>query len=79
MMMAKLNKGQAPDLTNIRGVIEPYLTTLIQIFQNSEGNIRPAEAWQQFRAIHGDNDENTPTEQQVKIKISELKSKARRG
>ena len=58
--MVNLKKGQAPDLTKRRGVIEPYLTTLIKIFQNSEGNIRPAESWQQLQSIHVDNDDNRP-------------------
>ena len=49
VMMVKLKKGQAHDLTKRRGDIEPYLTTLMQIFQNPEGNICPAEAWQQFQ------------------------------
>ena len=49
VMMVKLKKGQAHDLTKRRGDIEPYLTTLMQIFQNPEGNIRSAEAWQQFQ------------------------------
>ena len=39
-----------------------YLATLMQIFKNSEGNIRPAEAWQQFQAINGDNNNNRPTD-----------------
>jgi len=36
VMMAKLKKGNAPNLTRRHEVVEPYLITVMQIFQYSE-------------------------------------------
>ena len=82
-LMAKQKKGQQTTLTTTRGIQMPYLATVIRIFNESNGTIKPAAAWTAFQQIHPPPVNNLeeqakyPTAVKVKGKISALRTQAR--
>jgi hypothetical protein len=82
-LIAKQKKGQQATQTTTRGITMPYLATVIRIFNESNGTIKPAAAWTAFQQIHPtpiNNPEEQlryPTAAQVKGKISALRSQWR--
>ena len=82
-LMAKQKKGQQTTLTTTRGMQMPCLATVIRIFNESNGTIKPPAAWTTFQQIHPppvNNPEEQaryPTAVKVKGKISALRSQAR--
>ena len=50
-LMAKQKKGQETDLNANRGVPQPFLTSLISIFEENS-NIRPRDAWKPFQEMN---------------------------
>jgi len=79
IMMTKIKKSLKPTLCRTRGILEPYNSTVLTIFVDSEGNITPSQAWIEFQRLHPADSEapstSVPSERQVKNKISNLKSK----
>ena len=79
-MVAQQNKGQTPNLSSRRGMATTYNDTIVQIFRDSNGEVMPRHAWEQFQKIHPilpNNQEDTeyPSKQQVTSKISSLRVK----
>ena len=76
-LMAKQKKGHATELNPNRGVAQPFLASLISIFEEN-ADIKPKEAWRQFQELHPPSEamsSSYPTEQRVKSKISSMKVK----
>jgi hypothetical protein len=82
-LMAKQKKGQQITIITIWGIQMPYLATVIRIFNESNGTIKPAAAWTAFQQIHSppvnypDEQAKYPTAIKVKGKISALRTQAR--
>ena len=82
-LVAKQKKGQQATLNSTRGIMMPYLATVIRIFNDSNGTIKPAAAWTAFQQIHPPptndavEEARYPTAVKVKGKISALRSQAR--
>jgi hypothetical protein len=61
----------------------PYLATVIRIFNDSNGTIKPAATWTVFQQIHplptnnAEEEARYPTAAKVKSKITALRSQAR--
>ncbi len=59
-LMAKQKKGQQAMLSTTRGIMIPYLATVIGVFNDSNGTIKLAAAWTAFQQIHA-----PPTKQDI--------------
>lgn len=80
MLMDKNKKGQTLSLVRKTGIAEPYRSTVMQIFVESQSTIKPADAWQKFQLKHsqpleGDHSLKYPSKKQVTSLISSLKTK----
>ena len=71
--MAKLKTGKELTLLSSRGIVMPYMASIVRIFVEHHGNITPQDAWQIFQENHPppedvllSNDTNYPTMQKVK-------------
>ncbi|KAJ8908052.1 hypothetical protein NDN08_008149 [Rhodosorus marinus] len=66
-----------------RGIKEPYLSECVRIFEQSEGTIKPADAWRLFVARfpcpEGEEAANYPSAAKFQSKISNLKTKIRKS
>ena len=76
-----MKSGKEIMLSNSRGIVMPYLATVVRIFVEREGNVTPQDPWCIFQENHpppedleSSNDSNYPAMQKVKSKISSLKS-----
>jgi len=77
VLMVKHRKGQNVSLSSTRGIAQPYLSTVVQIFVESGGRIKPADAWKLFQEKHpAPESESTcyPPMSKIKSKISALKA-----
>jgi len=75
--MAKHKKGQAAVIVSSRGIAQPYLATVLSIFETNP-TITPRTAWTKFQELHPPLESNSssyPSKGKVKSKISSLKSK----
>ena len=78
--MNKRSNGESVTSKSIHGISQPYLSTIVRIFNNSNGQIMPKEACESFLKSHPPNDESSthvlsyPSMKQVKSKISSLKA-----
>ena len=73
VLMAKMKRGKDITLYNSRGIVMPYLATVVRIFVEHEGNITPRDTWRIFQENHpppedfqSSNDSNYPVMQKVK-------------
>lgn len=78
VLVNKQREGIEISLAKSRGIVEPYFSTVNNIFMESQGEISPTEGWNQFLVHHPmDNEESMesrPSQKQVKSKISSMKS-----
>ena len=75
-LMGKQKRGQDTVLVANRGISQPYLSSVIEIFEECP-DIAPAAAWKQFQQLHPPTEASAasyPTESKVKSKISSLKT-----
>lgn len=76
-LMAKQKKGQDTVLTSKRGIPEPYLSSVLEIFQDTP-DIAPRVSWKKFQALHPLLKLHLPHILKVKSKISSLKSQLKK-
>ena len=80
-LVAKAKKGKVISLTSNRGIAQPYLGTIISIFRQCEGKMRPKDFYNEFLQVHSASDDERsatqtfPERKQVLSKFSQLKSK----
>jgi hypothetical protein len=79
-LLSKQKRGGRMTLSSNRGIAEPFYSTVISIFNESDGQVKPAEAWKLFQEKHPSPSDatspenNYPSMQKVKSKISALKA-----
>lgn len=80
-LMSKKKAGQSivPGCPT-RGIVQPYLSTIISIF-DKDVDIAPRAAWEKFQSLHRPAeppDGTYPTAAKVKSKISSLKAQRKK-
>lgn len=80
MLTDKKKKGKTLSFVRKTGIVEPYRTTVMRIFVESQANIKPADAWTKFQLEHTQPTEEDqmltyPSKKQVTSLISSSKTK----
>ena len=76
-LTAKQKKGQSAISTVKRGIADPFMSTILEIFRKNP-TVTPRVAWAQFIEVHPPQNEYTvpyPDQSKVKNKFSALKAK----
>ena len=73
-LIKKVKQGKYLSESSTHGIKMPFSKSIVEIFNFIQGNIKPREAWGEFKLIHPiDNDDNYPEMKMVKSKISKLR------